>query len=286
MFSGFSAHNACYDSVKQMKIMKIPFNDFLPWGVCKYQDFKDSLIECRAKARIPENARSIIVYLFPYYLGQESYKGINISKYAVSEDYHSVVGEFLQKAINDLKEQYPENIFEAFCDNSPIPEVKAAVMSGLGVKGKNGLLINKKYGSFCFIGEIVTDLEIESTKAETGNCLECGNCIRNCPDGALGPVFKKEKCLSHLTQEKGELSERTAQLICQTGCIWGCDICQNNCPMNKNIAVTPIKEFLLTAKSSYKFGDSMEKRAYSWRGRKVIERNLEIMCCNEEKNEL
>ena len=269
-----------------MMNVKIPYDGFLPWGVCKFSEIKENLIQCRAKGRIPANSKSVIVYLFPYYLGEENYKNLNISKYAVPYDYHIIAGDYLEKAVKALKEQYPENSFEFFCDNSPVPEVRAATLSGVGVRGENGLLINEKYGSFCFIGEIVTDLEITSTSATKTECLKCGKCKKACPDSALGDGFCKEKCLSHLTQKKGELDDKTIKIIKKNECIWGCDICQNTCPMNENISVTPIKEFLESGKSEYKSGDDLEKRAYSWRGRDVIERNLKIICCNDEKNQL
>ena len=269
-----------------MMNIKIPFSDFLPWGVCRFSDIRDNLIPCRALSRIPKEAKSVIVYLFPYYLGKDYYENLNVSKYAVPKDYHIVLGEYLEKAAGELKEKHPENNFQYFCDNSPIPEVKAAVLSGVGVKGENGLLINEKYGSFCFIGEIVTDLEITPTPSTKTECLKCGKCKNICPDSAIGDSFNKEKCLSHLTQKKGVLDEKTIKLIRENGCIWGCDNCQNICPMNSNISVTPIKEFLESGKSKYDFGDELENRAYSWRGREVIERNLKIMCCNDEKNAL
>jgi epoxyqueuosine reductase QueG len=73
---------------------------------------------------------------------------------------------------------------------------------------------------------------------------------------------------------KGELSSENIDLIKESGCIWGCDVCQDVCPMNKNASVTPIEEFKNTAVSNFVFNGNIDGRAYNWRGRKVIERNL------------
>ena len=174
--------------------------------------------------------------------------------------------------------EYPENPFEYFCDNSPVNEVNAAVLCGLGVKGKNGLLINEKYGSFCFIGEIVTDVKLNYSVPKTEGCLNCGLCVKMCPGGALsGNCVDKTKCLSDITQRKGELCEEHISMIKNSGCVWGCDICQDVCRMNKNISVTPVREFSESAVVRFCQGDSIEGRAFSWRTRKVIERNLEYL---------
>ncbi len=259
-----------------MKI-KLPFCDILPCGVCSFSQV-GALFECRAKSRIPENAASVIVYLFPYWSGEDVYKNSNVSKYAVPADYHTIVGEYLGKITAELKEDFPENNFEWFCDNSPIDEGCAASLCGLGVRGKNGLLINRKYGSFCFIGEIVTDLVLEYDVPDTGTCAECGICEKKCPGGAIcNNGVQKTKCLSHITQRKGELSEEEKTLIKNSGCIWGCDVCQDVCPMNKKIPVTPVREFIESAVPFFEKGDDMENRAYSWRGPKVIERNIALV---------
>lgn len=265
-------------------IMKIdlPFKDMLPSGVCSFKSVEDKLLNCRKKQDIPKNAESVIVYLFPYYLGEEYYENSNISKYAVPCDYHKVVGEYLIKITTRLKNRYPDYEFKGFVDNSPIPEVYAGVLSGVGVKGKNGLLINEKYGSFCFIGEVVTDMKIECTSPTETSCLNCGACQRKCPRNNLSGEFIKDNCLSELTQKKGELSSDTKRLMSENNCIWGCDICQNSCPMNDNIAKSPIPEFYKTAKSSYGENDIIEGRAFAWRGEAVIKRNLHS--CNSNVN--
>lgn len=260
----------------------LPFSDLLPCGVCSFSDLADNLINCRAKSRLPEKSKSVIVYLFPYYLGKEFYKDSNISKYSVSEDYHNIVGEYLGKAMVELQKNYPDYNFQWFCDNSPIPEVTAAVNAGLGVKGLNGLLINEQYGSFCFIGEIVTDMEITPSLYKNGTCLNCQKCINMCAGKALGGIFSKDKCLSHITQKKGVLEAWEQELIKANGCAWGCDVCQDVCPMNNDVKITPVTEFIKSAKPVFIKGDSVEGRAFSWRGPQVIERNLAIICCKDK----
>ena len=260
-----------------MMNINLPFDDVLPCGICSFESIGE-LIPCRAKERIPENAKSVITYLFPYWLGEDFYRKSNISKYAVPNDYHIIVGEYLKKITDELRNQYPDNTFEYFCDNSPINEVRAAVLCGLGVKGRNSLLINPVYGSFCFIGEIITDKKFDYSVEDKGTCLDCGICAKKCPQKAITlEGINKERCLSDITQHKGELSTESIEQIKKYGCIWGCDVCQDVCPMNKNISVTPIKEFIETAKPFYESGDSIENRAYAWRGKKVIERNYGVI---------
>ena len=251
---------------------------FLPYGFSEFSDVKDSLIECAAKRRIPENARTVISILFPYYLGEDYYRSLNVSRYAVSEDYHIITGKIINDIAAALREKFPGNTFEAFVDNSPFPEVRCAVNAGLGVMGLNNLFINKDYGSWVFLGEIVTDRYFEPFRGEYSLCDGCNRCIKACPVSAIsGRELLKEKCLSFLSQKKGELSEETKALIASTGCAWGCDICQKVCPMNINARTTPIKEFFDTAEAFVTKDTGIENRAFAWRGKAVIDRNLEIL---------
>ena len=251
---------------------------FRLWGVCSFDKVKDNLHECRAKSRVPKNAKSVIVIAFPYLLDESNYSESNISKYAVVSDYHGYVVPLLDSVCKKLTVEHPENSFVPFADNSPVSEVYAACLAGIGVRGLNSLLLTEEYGSFVFIGEIITDLYIEPTGEKINGCVKCGKCKQACPNGAINENgIDKEKCLSGITQKKGELTEEEKQLIKKTGCAWGCDICQNVCPYNKNAKQTYIEEFTGSALPVVDINTPVEGRAFAWRGKGVIERNLKIL---------
>lgn len=247
------------------------------WGVCAFDPFRDHILPCRAAKRIPSKAQSILVALFPYYLGEEAYENSNISRYAVVPDYNDFMQERLQGAALQMKSAYPDEEFEAFCGNSPISEVYAAQKAGLGSKGRNGLLLTEHYGSWVFIGEIITTMSLRPASRELSLCDDCDLCIRACPAGALTQEgFHAEKCLSAISQQKKPLTPEQEDLIRATGCAWGCDICQKACPKNIGAAKTEIDLFLNGAKVRAEHGDALQGRAYGWRGAKIIERNLDL----------
>ena len=237
-------------------------------SICDFDFVKDKLLTCRKITEIPKNAKSIIMTVFPYKVNQKAPKGI--SRYAAVPDYHVVCQKMLAAAVSELKRCFPNNEFCFFVDNSPIPEVAAAVHSGLGVIGKNGLLIHEKYGSYVFIGEIVTDLELEADKGGK-KCLDCGQCSAACPT-----KLHKDTCLSAVNQQKKTLEEAQIEQILKSGYIWGCDICSEVCPMNQGTPPTYIKEFIDGYREEYKMDESHEGRAYAWRGPDIIKRNAKL----------
>lgn len=243
-------------------------------GVCSFELVKDRLLPCRNLSFLPKEAKSIILFVFPYKVKEEKPK--NICRYAAVPDYHEVCKETLMDFCKTLSEHYKENEFVAFIDNSPIPEVFAASAAGLGVSGKNGLLITKEYGSFVFIGEIVTDLEIENENLY-GECKNCGLCKAACPVG-----LDKSRCLSLLTQKKGELTKEEEKLIKENGLVWGCDNCAEICPLNKEKGLSQIKPFVNGYRHSYAENEDVLGRAYAWRGEKVVKRNLNIIKDGED----
>lgn len=246
-------------------------------AVLKYSDCR--ILRQDIMAREPFLPQSVIIYLVPYYTGACE----NISAYAASEDYHIYIKELNAKIISGLKAAYPESSFAGYGDRSPIDERRAAASAGLGIRGKNGLLINEKYGSYVFIGEIITDVSPELLDAvppsEIRGCIECGACAAACPTGILSGSGKE--CLSAITQKKGELTAEEEELMRRVGTVWGCDECQRACPYNKSAKPTPVPFFYrnritrLTSDILSSMTDTeFERRAFSWRKRKTVERNL------------
>lgn len=228
---------------------------------------------------MPENIKSAYLWLIPYYTGE--HKDRNVSLYALSKDYHIFSKQMANKMKDRLLESFPNDEFYFFCDSSPINEVAAAVKGGLGVIGKNRLLINKKYGSYVFIGTLLTSAEPFADKLSSTNpkpmCLECGKCHSAC-DFLCG---KQNFCYSELNQRKN-VTDEELKIIKSKKVRWGCDICQEVCPMNKDVPNTPISFFYedMTPIVTPELIDEMSKdelsqRAYAWRGKKVIKRNVE-----------
>ncbi len=228
--------------------------------------------------------KSAICFLAPYYTAE----GKNISKYAVSRDYHLYMRNLTEKLTEHLKKLCPDSSSYGFSDHSPINELYAAAKCGLGVIGDNGLLINEKYSSFVFIGEVFTDV-LPSELGYNGvneikHCLKCGKCKNACPTGALSDY--NNACLSDITQKKGELSPEQLMLMIENNTVWGCDICQDVCPYTErakknNTITTPIRFFhcdtldeLTLATLDEMDDETFSLRAYSWRKRDTIRRNL------------
>ena len=245
----------------------IEFFAQLPIGACK-------IINEDLYKRKVGNAQSVILFLIPYYTGE--YEGRNISLYAVPRDYHAYIAELAPRMTKKLKEYFPDNSFTFMADHSPIAETHGAAVAGLGVIGDNYRLINGKYGSYVFIAEIFTNMECSATPKEIEYCPHCGACQKACPS--------KEVCLSALTQQKGELSAETVAMMKKYNTAWGCDICQNVCPMNRDVAKTPIGFFQtdLIYRLTPEILDNMTDeelrgRAFGWRKRKTIERNIKLL---------
>ena len=254
------------------------------YSVLSYADCKE--INPHIMEREDFSPKSVIVYLLPYYTGET----VNISRYAASLDYHLAIGEIGTGLITALKEAKPDALAKGYGDHSPIDEVGAALRSGLGVVGDNGLILNEKYGSYVFIGDIVTDIFPDELGAvevgEVKHCIGCGACKRACPTRIL--AGEGSECLSAITQRKGELTEDEKALMIKYKTAWGCDLCQSSCPYNKSPRITPIA-FFHRERIAELTGDILDamdkptftKRAFAWRGRKTVERNLDILSRKE-----
>ena len=246
-------------------------------------DYKNCIeISARIIEREDFVPRSVILFLLPYYTGE----CVNISRYAASLDYHLAIRAVGERLCAYLLEKFPDAKMKIFGDHSPITERHAACISGLGVAGDSGLLINEKYGTYVFIGDMISDIpaellgETEITKITS--CSHCGACLRACPTGILRG--EGSDCLSAITQRKGELSEDEKSLMQKHNTAWGCDLCQSFCPHNKNPEKTPIDffyrdriDYLTKEALNAMTKEQFRSRAFAWRGKKVVERNLEIL---------
>ena len=230
--------------------------------------------------------KSAIVCLFPYYV--EHKDPSNLSRYTWATDYHLVINEYLKKLIEKLQIMNTDAQFSIHCDTSPLADRYMAYLAGLGFYGKNNCFISPKWGSYVVIGTILTTLELEPDTPLTQSCMECNRCITACLGQCLGhDEFKFDTCKSYLTQKKGELTSEEEHIIAKTPLVFGCDVCQEVCPHNKDIPTTPIPEFQsvepyidideLDSLTNKEFKAKYGHRAFSWRGKKILIRNQEII---------
>jgi epoxyqueuosine reductase len=217
--------------------------------------YMENHFEKRLDPTLLHNGTKSVISVLYNYFSEEKQMDENapvLSKYAYGKDYHIVVKEKLNQLIRFIDNEVGKTNSRAFVDSAPILERAWAQKAGLGWIGKNGNLLNKNLGSFFFIAEILTDLELDYENSNIKNyCGQCTRCIDACPTKAIiapGTVDAR-KCISYLTIElreeipfefKGKMKNR----------VFGCDICQDVCPFNKKskqnteIDFKPIQELL------------------------------------------
>lgn len=185
--------------------------------------------------KLVEGAKSVISLLLNYFPEETQQQGTyKISKYAWGRDYHHVI----KSKLRNLQEFISENIGEvhgrAFVDSAPVLDKAWAVRSGLGWMGKHSNVLTRQLGSFYFIAELITDLELEYDHPVTDHCGSCTACLDACPTGAIVQpyVVDGSKCISYFTIElKNEIPPAVKGQF--DDWIFGCDICQDVCPWNR-----------------------------------------------------
>jgi len=198
----------------------------------------------RPQEILPE-AKSVICLGINYYPGEpseldsEGHYGA-VSRYAWGKDYHRVIEHLLDKLIAYLKEHAgPSLKSKAAVDHGPALEKALAARAGLGFIGKNTLLIHQDLGSWIFLAELITNLELEPDKPQFNQCGSCNTCISACPTGALLQPFVLDarRCISYLTIElKSDIPESFRPRM--EDWVFGCDICQEVCPYNAHPKTT------------------------------------------------
>lgn len=259
-------------------------------GVLEYRIYRPPEGE---EYRIPpggEKAVSILVAFFPYLTREHDAKG-NLALYTQGTDYHIWVKEILERTAEELSKSYPQEIFQVQVDIGEIDEKEIAYRSGLGMRGMNSLIIHEKYGSYGFLGLILTTAHLEAFMTEPRDCLCCMLCKKNCPGQAICGDFTIDtaKCASAISQKKEELSEEEEKILRRAGKVFGCDICQRCCPHNQDVEYTACGEFRkssveeeeLSSLSGKAFAREYKNRSFAWRGKKIIERNLRLLSSAE-----
>ncbi|OKY52972.1 epoxyqueuosine reductase [Megasphaera cerevisiae] len=241
-----------------------------------------------APERLLPGCRSVIVILFPYYVSEDT--AANLAMYCRCPDYHLVIRTYLHRIESFLQELWPESRQYSIIDTSPLADRWLAYKAGLGFFGDNHCFINVTYGSYCFIGSILTTLRLEPDLPLEKECLHCGACKTACPGHCFTSAsgYDYRFCKSFLTQKKGSLTPPEITVLQKTPLIFGCDECQQVCPHNANIADTPLPEFRqdrlsllhrsdIADMSNRQFQTAYSRRAFAWRGKKLLLRNLDYI---------
>lgn len=250
-----------------------------------YTDFEVSDIEKRTNPNLHlQNCKSIFVAGISYFWDCKPDGKFKISNYASGKDYHKVLGERLLLLKEELKKNYSFSS-TIHVDTGGFYEKEIGRKAGFGFYGKNSLLINEKLGSYFFLGLLFTDISFNSFSTEVaGSCGDCNLCVKACPAGAIIGDYRVDfsKCHSYLTQKKIEDLE-----IKNLKYAYGCDICQLVCPKNKGILKNLHEEFCPTRLffddidfsnySNKAFKREFSDYAFSWVGKKIIERNIDLL---------
>lgn len=192
-------------------------------------------------------AKSVISVLYNYYMPPErSDDALKVSMYAQGNDYHYVMKRKLKSFLHLINENIAPANGRVFVDSAPVLDRAWAVKSGLGWIGKNSMLINKRQGSYFFIGELIIDIELPPDELVTDHCGTCTACIDACPTDAIveNKVIDSNLCISYLTIENREdhIPEQFEGKM--DGWIFGCDICQEVCPWNRFSVIHQENEFI------------------------------------------
>ncbi len=188
--------------------------------------------------KLVEGSKSVISVLLNYYpeKKQEDVNAPKISKYAYGKDYHFVIKDKLTEMVTKMQKEIGHFQARVFTDSAPIMDKVWAEKSGLGWMGKHTNLINKNMGSFFFIGEIISDLELDQDAPVKDYCGTCTKCIDACPTDAITNAYMVDgsKCISYATIElKATLKIPDTFKQKMENWAFGCDICQDVCPWNR-----------------------------------------------------
>jgi epoxyqueuosine reductase len=278
-------------NARERMIASFERGDFTTWGYDR---------RYAATASDPENilagARSVICVGVPYATRPprraERGRG-RVSNYAWSPDYHRAMQAMLRDLAGEIDAWAQAPVTRVACDTAPLAERAYAERAGLGWIGKHTLLIDERRGSFVFLGEIVTTLELDPDPPSKKTCGACARCVATCPTGALRGDYTIDatRCISDLTQRTDSIPRALRPLVGDW--VWGCDLCQDVCPPTRMRAgaarpafeprdaeaAAPALQRLLRMRASG-FRRTFAPTAMGWRGPAVLRRNAAVALGN------
>ena len=207
--------------------------DGLPWYT------EDRVRKANRPQSLLEGAKSVVSLAVSYNTGEpddddDALRG-KVARYAWGDDYHELLKPRLRRFADALTPLAGREVrTRVFVDDGPMNDRAAAARSGLGWFGKNTNILTPTHGSWVFLGQVVTDLELTPDDPLAKTCGNCVRCIDDCPTGAIvAPyVIDNRKCISFLTIElRGSIPRELRPLV--GGWVFGCDICQDVCPVNR-----------------------------------------------------
>ncbi|WP_108022207.1 tRNA epoxyqueuosine(34) reductase QueG [Melghirimyces profundicolus] len=292
---------------KRLKIDKIGFASAEPFTELKERlkrhreagfesGFEEPDLDKRTDPRkiLPE-ARSIIAIALAYPTKMEqppvskpgAYRGV-FCRASWGEDYHNVLKRKLEGLKAKLLELVPGAAATVMVDTGALSDRAVAERAGIGWSGKNTSIITPEFGSWVYLGEMITDVHLPPDQPVTEACGDCTACLDACPTGALVAPgqLNSRACLAYLTQTKGFLAPEYRDLL--GGYLYGFETCQAVCPYNRKKNFTHHEEFTpdpekvrpllkpLLQLSNREFRERFGSMAGSWRGKKPIQRNAII----------
>lgn len=216
-----------------------PLDEWLNAGCQADMHYMERNAEMRRDPRLlVDGAQTVISLVMAYKPDSQMQASAKIAQYAYGEDYHTLLKRMMFSLMAAIKEHCPDFEGRPFVDTAPISDRHWAVRAGLGWIGRNTLFIHPRYGSYCFLGEIVTSAVADNYDKmySINQCGECNRCVQACPNNAIvtsrfgAAMVDARRCTSYNTIENR--AETLPDELDTRGYAFGCDICQSVCPFN------------------------------------------------------